>query len=301
MNILMVDSMVKSKPFDNLKQMISEYLIAKGISNTELKEFEDDIPNKWEKFSDVILLPNSSFKNTRWSIYRNDLWGIISEALMVKRIGINGEIIGEKRESTVDMVLGNNDWVVRKESGIKYGYMISKCMFSAGNINERKRMGDVGEKDEVVVDLYAGIGYYSIPMLVFSKIKHMHSCEWNEESVKALEINLESNNVTNGYTIHYGDNRVTTKNLFNMADRVILGLLPSAEEGYIPALNVLKKIGILHIHGIAPAKNHDKWINETLQKLQEIRPEAEISESERFRIKSYAPHWDHLVVDIKVE
>ena len=32
-------------------------------------------------------------------------------------------------------------------------------MFSSGNVNERRRMGEVTQEDEVLVDLYAGIGY----------------------------------------------------------------------------------------------------------------------------------------------
>ena len=41
------------------------------------------------------------------------------------------------------MVLGEMDWVIRLENGIKYGYNITQCMFSAGNINERRRMGKI--------------------------------------------------------------------------------------------------------------------------------------------------------------
>ena len=37
----------------------------------------------------------------------------------MKRIGIKGEIRGRKRESDVRMVLGEDDWVVRLENGVK--------------------------------------------------------------------------------------------------------------------------------------------------------------------------------------
>lgn len=297
----MSDVMIKITPYDDLILSLSEYLYSKGFLETNIEEYLKDIPKKWEKFSDVLILPNSSFRNIRWNSYREDLWKIIAEVLLVNRIGIMGEINGEKRESSVELVLGNDDWVIRKENGIKYGYRFTKCMFSSGNINERRRMGEVGKDGEIVIDLYAGIGYYSIPMLVFSKIKHIHSCEWNPESVRALNINLDENDVKERCTIHYGDNKITTNNLKGIADRVILGLLPSANDGYISALNVLKGNGFLHIHGIAPSKNYDQWINETIKKLLEIRPRSKIFELKRFKIKSYAPHWDHIVLDIKVE
>ena len=78
------------------------------------------------------------------------------------------------------MLVGEDDWVIRKESGIKYGYHIKQCMFSSGNINERRRMGEVVSENEVVVDLFCGIGYYTIPILVKNNVEHVYSCEWNE-------------------------------------------------------------------------------------------------------------------------
>ena len=38
-------------------------------------------------------------------------------------------------------------------------------MFSSGNTTERQRMGRLQCAGETVVDLYAGIGYYTLPFL----------------------------------------------------------------------------------------------------------------------------------------
>ena len=38
-------------------------------------------------------------------------------------------------------------------------------MFSSGNTTERQRMGRLDCAGETVVDLYAGIGYYTLPFL----------------------------------------------------------------------------------------------------------------------------------------
>jgi tRNA wybutosine-synthesizing protein 3 len=222
--------------------------------------------------------------------------------LNVERLARSGEIIGEKRESTVEMLVGEDDWVIRKESGIKYGYHIKQCMFSSGNINERRRMGEVVSENEVVVDLFCGIGYYTIPILVKNNVKHVYSCEWNINSINALKYNLENNNVEKKCTIIEGDNRETTDNLENIADRVLLGLLPTAEESYHVALKCIKEEGgILHIHGLSPSNNHEKFLLETSEKLQKIDYNYIITNYKINKIKSYAPHWDHLVLDIQIE
>ena len=42
---------------------------------------------------------------------------------------------------------------------------VTKCMFSSGNTTERQRIGRMHCAGETVVDLYAGIGYYTLPFL----------------------------------------------------------------------------------------------------------------------------------------
>ena len=288
--------MHEQDPHGRLREFVGQLIQQKGADSSLI----DNLPKRWEKFADVALLPRTAFTEEGWNDLRGpELWSAIASALKVNRIGKIGEIIGEKRESTVELLRGEDDWVIRRENGIDYGYNFTQCMFSAGNVNERRRMGEVGGVEETVVDLFSGIGYYTLPMLVNSQVNHVHCCEWNPNGIRALKWSLDRNNVANRCTIHEGDNRLTAPNLSGQADRVILGLLPTAEGGYELAINCLKKIGgCLHIHGIAPASDHDSWVDETITKLSNLNHDFSISESSRVRVKSYAPHWDHLVLDV---
>ena len=74
--------------------------------------------------------------------------------------------------------------------------------------------------------------------------------EINEDSVQALQRNIDQNGVHSicdvclfalfdGQVI-LGDNRVTTKAYRDIADRVLLGLLPSSREGWPLAIQLLK-------------------------------------------------------------
>jgi tRNA wybutosine-synthesizing protein 3 len=291
------------KPSSLLRENISSLLKTKGLEEEKIVELIGDLPNRWEKFDDIALIPNSSFRKEHWTpIISDEFWIKICQSLNVERLARSGEIIGEKRESTVEMLVGEDDWVIRKENGIKYGYHIKQCMFSSGNINERRRMGEVVSENEVVVDLFCGIGYYTIPILVKDNVKHVYSCEWNINSINALKYNLENNNVEKKCTIIEGDNRKTTDNLENIADRVLLGLLPTAEESYHVALKCIKEEGgVLHIHGLSPSNDHEKFLLETSEKLQKIDYNYIITNYKINKIKSYAPHWDHLVLDLQIE
>ena len=257
-----------------------------------------DLPRRWERFSDVAIMPRGSFEGDGWPSDK-PLWEAVAGALGAKRLARMGEVSGDFRESGVEMLLGDDDWVVRRESGVDYGYPMTRCMFSAGNVNERRRMGEVASEGEVVVDLYAGIGYYTLPALVHGG-STAHACEWNPEAVKALRWGLEANGVEDRCTIHEGDNRITAQSLGGVADRVFLGLLPSSEEGLETALDVLSPSGgTLHVHGLAPSKDHGSWVEEVRSSVAATRPGSELSPA-LTRVKSYAPHWDHVVLDLTV-
>ena len=291
--------MHRQDPNGRLRESIAQ-LIQQESADTSLLEV---IPKRWEKFADVALFQHDSFSEKGWSsINQADLWAAVANALKVERIGRVSEIVGEKREPTVELVLGEDDWVIRRENGIDYGYNLTKCMFSAGNVNERRRMGEVAKQDEVVLDLYAGIGYYTLPILVQSQVNHVHCCEWNTNSVKALESNLKINDVSDRCSVYVGDNRITGDGLKGIADRVILGLLPSSQGGYSVAMQSLSESGgMLHIHGVAPAKDYSAWVGGILDELRSIDMHRIVNETALIRVKSYAPHWDHVVLDVSVE
>jgi len=87
---------------------------------------------------------------------------------------------------------GDSGWVVQREGGMQYGLDVTKCMFSSGNVTEKARMGALAlAAGETVVDLYAGIGYYTVPLLARANAAFVYACEWNPDAVHALRHNLK--------------------------------------------------------------------------------------------------------------
>ena len=267
-----------------------------------------EIPTKWEKFADVVILPQNAFVEEEWKP-DDSMWQTIADSLNVQRIARMGEVEGEYRKSGVELLLGDDDWVVRREHGIDYGYNFTQCMWSAGNVTERGRIANSNHEGERILDLYAGIGYYTLPFLSEGargpngergqglSAEHVVACEWNPTAVKALRWTLEANEVHNRCTIIEGDNR--NQRFEAEFDRVNLGLLPSSEEGYGIALQALKSEGgILHIHGLASGGEEDEWAEELAKKLGKLSSFS-CSVEHIERVKWYAPHQRHIVVDIR--
>ena len=218
-------------------------------------ELLSKLPTKWEKLGDLILLPETAFSSEKWtSIISQEnqlsLWKCVAEALKVERIGkqkhVSDDII---RSSQAQLLLGDSSWVELVDFGVKFGFDACKVMYSSGNVTERHRIGNIDLKGETIVDCYAGIGYYTLPMLVRGEAELIHACELNQHSISALQWGAKANNIADRLIIHKGDNTLTMPKLEGVADRCHLGLLPSSQSVWKLAIACLKeKGGTLHIH-----------------------------------------------------
>ncbi|XP_054446446.1 tRNA wybutosine-synthesizing protein 2 homolog [Pteronotus mesoamericanus] len=234
-------------PARRLGLEVRRWVEARGV--TWSAELEADLPRSWQRHGNLLLLSEDSFQAKQWENLEPELWEIVASALGVQRLAKQGRISPDgARTPAVTLLLGDDGWVEHVDNGIRYKFDITQCMFSFGNITEKLRVASLPCAGQVLVDLFAGIGYFTLPFLVHAGAAFVHACEWNPHAVVALRNNLEINGVADRCQIHFGDNRKLK--LSNIADRVNLGLIPSSEEGWPIACQVLRKDagGILHIH-----------------------------------------------------
>ncbi|KAI9139933.1 S-adenosyl-L-methionine-dependent methyltransferase [Paraphysoderma sedebokerense] len=79
------------------------------------------------------------------------------------------------------------------QNSVIYTWSPLFTMFSAGNISEKQRVAKFPAENEIIVDLYAGIGYWVFPFIIWCKAKLVHACEWNEWSVEGLRRGCDLN------------------------------------------------------------------------------------------------------------
>eukprot|EP00092_Neocalanus_flemingeri_P012620 GFUD01013602.1.p1 GENE.GFUD01013602.1~~GFUD01013602.1.p1 ORF type:complete len:380 (-),score=88.48 GFUD01013602.1:39-1178(-) len=297
------------------KSSIKESLLSKveEISDFPLDEkLLQEIPDSWEFYGDLLLLPGNSFSDAKWCPKLPQILQAICSMFKVKRVARKHLVINDKfRSPRTDLLLGSDPWVFRKENGITYHFDITKCMFSAGNISEKLRVSKFDCSGETVVDLFAGIGYFTLPYLVHAKAEYMYACEWNPDSVVALQINLEKLGLSDRCSVLEGDNRLVCPK--NVADRVNLGLIPGSDISWRTACEALKDSGgILHIHGNVESKKEENkqekmkvWAEATSETIKNLLNEVKSNQSWDCQIlhiecvKSYAPRVYHLVLDLE--
>ena len=298
-------------PAQEIVSKIEQLLVANSLILT--KEMVNFLPKKWELFSDLAIVPSDSLNSKEWQdllskneAFSEEIWQIIADSLKVSRIARQSEIADDKlRSSQVKMIVGDSGEVEFVDYGVKFWLDVTKVMFSSGNVTERHRIGSIDMTGEVVVDAFSGIGYYTLPMLVRSNAKHVYACELNPNSIDALTKGAELNAVSDKLTIIEGDNQITLKSLSRMADRVHLGILPSSENTWQLAIDCLKQSGgIIHIHMNVRENEISSFVDYCLERMKQYAVHREFNVVELIhleKVKWYAPHIRHIVIDVSVK
>ena len=123
---------------------------------------------------------------------------------------------------------------------------------------------------EVVVDAYAGVGYYTFHMLVNAGAAHVHACEINPASLAGLKAGAKANNLLNRLTVHAGDNTLTLEKIARNCRPVPSRSLPSSEAVWEACMLALKPTGgVLHIHMNVEEEKIDCWTMTTVERFPE--------------------------------
>jgi tRNA wybutosine-synthesizing protein 2 len=216
---------------------------------------------------------------------------------LLKTPGINrivklGYINGPYRQPDVEIIWGTGTETIHKENNCFFKIDVSKVMWSKGNTTERMRMAKIPEKNEVIVDLFAGIGYFTIPMGVHSSPKKIYSVEINPVSYHYLRENIVLNNLEDTVEPILGD--CSDFPHLNIADRVLMGYIGNTHE-YLPvAMKVLKPGGVLHYHEAVPEKLlHERPV----ERIKAATNGLNVEILHLRIIKKYSPGVFHIVVD----
>jgi tRNA G37 N-methylase Trm5 len=158
-----------------------------------------------------------------------------------------GRITGQFRKPDgLEFICGDpTTEIEHHENNIRYRFDFTQIMFSKGNVTERKYLPELVRKDEIIVDMFAGIGYFSLCIAKFAQPKQIYAIELNPVSYQYLKKNIEINKLTKSITPIEGDCSIEVPKLAESglkADRVIMGVFPAPYQ-YLPhALLVAKPI-----------------------------------------------------------
>ncbi len=250
-------------------------------------------PRKWERFEDVIVVRLSEEARRFGAAIGSALAETLDARTVVEDLsGIHGVL----RTPEVRVLWGRGMEVVHREGGVRYMFDVATIMFSSGNLPERTSIASKVRDGAVVVDLFAGIGYFTLPIAVHGGASRIYACELNPVAYHYLLENLRLNRVGNVVPL-LGDCRETAPS--GVADVVLLGHFSAAEYLDV-AFRALRGGGLLVYHELCPREQFPDAPVRRITEAARARWYDVESVDSRIR-KSYAPGIVHAVLEARVQ
>ncbi|MHA1268690.1 MAG: class I SAM-dependent methyltransferase [Candidatus Helarchaeota archaeon] len=232
--------------------------------------------------------------------------GLIGDALIKSLKNIRtvfskvSNVSGDYRLQRLELIGGeDNSLVVHKENNCIFELDVKKVYFSPRLSSERLRIVNQVNNGEKIIDMFAGVGPYSI-QIAKNKAVEVISFDINPNAIKFLKRNIKLNKVVSIKPI-LGEAKNYMDKYRNYADRIIMNLPESAFKYIKIACELIsKKGGIIHYYQFISNEQDDKEIIENISK--EIEKSKRSIEKVLFikRIKQISPNKSQIAIDIKI-
>lgn len=265
----------------NLWLVYKSYDIVGDIAIIRVSE---SLKQKSRKIAEDIMETNKNVKS---------VWGQYSPVSGDFRLRTLKWVAGEKRTETI-----------HKEFGCTFKVDIDHCYFSPRLSYERQRIAQQVRSAEVVVNMFAGVGCYSIIIAKHSKADKIYSIDLNPIAIKYMQDNIKLNKVEGKVFAIQGDAKeVIKEKMQESADRILMPL-PQLAYSYLDyAIFTLKPNGgWIHYYDFEHAgKEEDpkeKVKAKISGKLQKLCSGFEMPYTRV--VRTTGPNWYQIVVDILV-
>ncbi|MCD6511059.1 MAG: class I SAM-dependent methyltransferase family protein [Thaumarchaeota archaeon] len=232
--------------------------------------------------------------------------GLISEAIMEVNRNVRtvlrqvGGIVGDYRLRRLEHLAGERKTLTRyKENGCVFELDVSKVYFSPRLSSERLRIAKLVKDGEVVVNMFAGVGSFSLVIARLKRAK-VYSIDLNPYAIKYMKRSLELNRLRGEVIPILGDAReVIEERLKGEADRVLMPLPERANEFLRHATLALKSGGFVHYY------RHSFGLDES-DAASRVVNEVKALIDKRFevlgwrRVREVGPRWFEIVLDLAI-
>ncbi len=245
-----------------------------------------EIPHEFEGYKKILgeaIL--RVHKNTRVVLAKA---GAVSGVYRLRKFEFIG---GEHRTSTV-----------YRENGCSYHVDVAKTYFSPRLSHEHQRVASLVKNGETVVDLFAGVGPFSVLVARNNPDGKIYAIDVNPDAVDVLEKNIRFNRVENRVYPIVGDARqIVGEKLSGVADRVIMNLPEKAIEFVDVACRAIKPSGgIVHFYGFVRLPDKVSGIEQSFSEAVKKFGRKVVAFLDAREVRETAPFEWQVVLDAEV-
>jgi tRNA (guanine37-N1)-methyltransferase len=270
---------IESSEFKEAEELVSDYRMLVDVPD-ELRPF---LPSSFDTLGSVAVVKMAD----EIIPHAKDIGkAILATHKSIRTVCMDSGVVDEFRTRNIKVVAGEKTTeTTHKEYGMVFKMDLGRVFFSPRLATERDNVSKQVQPGEVVMDMFAGIGPFSIMIAKSRSPKVVYAIDMNPAAIEFMKENIVLNRVQ-GIEPILGDARDVVKKL-EKADRIIMNL-PHDASNYVPdALGALRPGGIIHYYEIM----EDSGVKERLDGIADLaRKEGRVmKELARRKVKSYSP------------
>ncbi len=154
-----------------------------------------------------------------------------------------------ERVRGIEWLAGEKRTVTRHaEHGCLFKVDLARVYFSPRLSFERLRVAKMAMPGETIINMFAGVGTFSIVMAKHIPIEKVYSIDNNPVAFSLMRENVEMNRLMGRVVPLMGDAKDFTASLHGQADRVLMPLPEVAIDYFKFATEYLKRRGWIHVY-----------------------------------------------------
>ena len=270
-----------------------------NVAPEELKHFY----NSFDIIGDIVILKVANDNVADAEAVAKQIMAIHRS---VKTVFVQtSPISGDFRVRELKLAAGEDKTTTKyKESSCVFAVDVEKCYFSPRLSHERARIAGLIKSGEIVVNMFAGVGCFSVIIAKTVPQTKVFSIDVNPAAFTCMIENVKINRVYGKVSPLLGDSKEVIKaHLQGQADRILMPLPEKALE-YLPyAVLALKPSGgWIHFYDFQHAEGNENPVDKTKQSVAQKLGSLGVGYSFVFSriVRSTGPNWYQTVVDLQV-
>ena len=273
-------------------------MLKKALENVLTEKESDELISAFDQIGEIIIvrIPDSLLSKKK----------IIGEALLeevkiVRSVFYQASAVeGNFRTRDLEILAGeDNTETEYKEFGCRFRVDVKNAFFSPRLSTERERIANLIQNGEIMTNMFAGIGMFSI-MAAKKKKCTVYSLDINPIASKLCETNIGLNKLAGEVISINGDaSEIINNQLMDKSDRTLMLLPERSDEFLESAINTTKNGGTIHYYShIHADKKTDAGKLSEEHYLSVTPVKSEILDSKI--VRAVGPRYYQTVVDVKI-
>ncbi len=212
----------------------------------------------------------------------------------------SSDVGGDFRTRSLELLAGDNKTETEyKEYGCRFLVDVENAFFSPRLSTERERISNLVQDGEIVINMFGGVGMFSI-MAAKNKKCSVYNIDINPIASKLCEKNISLNKLAGNVISINGDaGQIVKEQLENKGDRTLMLLPERSDEFLDAAISATKNNGIIHYYSHMHADKKQDAPKLSKQHFIDVaKVKSEILSSKI--VRAVGPRYYQTVVDVRI-